>query len=256
MYVESAYLPNLSSSYPLSPYIADIHSLTYLPLLHQLADGRIAPSPPARGSVDHRGIFTSPPQIVGSRLGSLSRTMSRTPPTQFLSSFEVYSFIHFHVCLYPRFSVTFDLVYHFIRFFFESSPLIFFSLSLPLLSLSISFFLQESLMAGRLPATSANPVQGFNAEICASGLGKSCPRLRLPLLATYYNLPGQSVVRDGFPHFSTHLYLSLIPFAPLHNLIRPSLGLSLSFSISLSVSFFFSCCAYRRGGTLTIRWYH
>lgn len=103
-----------------------------------LADGRIAPSPPARGPVDHRGVFVSPPQIgLALRHGSFSRSMSRTPPTQFLTSFE------------------------------------------------------ESLMAGRLPATSANPVQGFVAEISAAGLGWSASRLRLPLTATYYNLPDE-----------------------------------------------------------------
>eukprot|EP00047_Mylnosiga_fluctuans_P013303 m.30804 g.30804 ORF g.30804 m.30804 type:complete len:544 (+) comp4815_c0_seq1:64-1695(+) len=63
-----------------------------------LADGRIAPSPTALGSVDHRGVFLKSPAVFtrsrsssdAGRHGSFSRSLStsRTPPTQMLGSFE------------------------------------------------------------------------------------------------------------------------------------------------------------------------
>eukprot|EP00047_Mylnosiga_fluctuans_P004972 m.237625 g.237625 ORF g.237625 m.237625 type:complete len:546 (-) comp13173_c0_seq1:176-1813(-) len=109
--------------------------------LPQFADGRIAPSPPAQGPVDHRGIFLSPPRGMRERVGSGSRpgSLSRTPPANMLGSLE------------------------------------------------------ESLLSGRLPAVPANPVHGFILDIGAAGLGRCQPHLRLPLAATYYNLPGEEV---------------------------------------------------------------
>lgn len=50
--------------------------------------------------------------------------------------------------------------------------------------------LEESLLAGSLPSFSAHPVEGFTADISASGL-VSAKRVRLPMPVRYYQIPEQ-----------------------------------------------------------------
>ncbi len=62
-----------------------------------------------------------------------------------------------------------------------------------LLSLIDVSLLQESLLAGSLPSFAAHPVDGFTADISASGLVSS-KRVRLPVAVKYYKIPGNPLL--------------------------------------------------------------